>query len=464
MDYMHLFKLCGYDEEEITRESPRIDKAFQRMDIGEEDVRRAEGRIMEHYDVQLQGVRKLLGVHMREMINVVLAREENRMVVYSEWPGVGTALMMAGIHSVKDVYFGTPASQTINMVMGSIFDKLSPILEAGEQNGLPAGEAHCALWQTHLGAIVKGVIPAPDLLVSPGYLCDIPAETDQMLYEVHGIPVVYFDGCLDAQWGEWPNIRPGQVKYAAGKLEKTRRKIEEVIGCSISDDAVRASFWDIMKIYLNLQPMVELMGRADPQPTSQVNIDLAWWLVNNPMRHRDDGVQALNMLTLEVKQLIDEGKGILPKGAPRIYLAQRVAVDPSVLRMIEDVGLALPSCCVDWLLPVEMEIKATDPYEVIMEGLFRKGLCSGSGGIAYDVECCKKWEVDGAIIPYPYSCRLYAITPLMIKAAIKKELGIPAMVLEWDAYDTRQYSAGQLRTRVETFAELLRATKGMKAE
>jgi hypothetical protein len=463
MDYHNFFKLCGFTEDAIKEQSPRIDKTFQKLDITEEDVRRAEGRIQYYYDTNLEGVRKLLGVHVKEMINLVLAREENRKVIYCEWPGSASALLMSGIHTVDDVYFGTPASQTINVVMGCIFDKLGPIMEAGEESGLPAGAAHCALWQTHLGAIASGIIPKPDLIVSPGYLCDIPAETDQLLSEQYGIPVVYCDGCIDWQWEDWPDIPQHTVQYAARQLEKAKAKIEEVIGCKMSDDADTVGLTDVMKLYYNLQALVGLMGRADPQPTSQLNVDLAWWLIQSPMRHREEATQALLTLIKEVKQLIDEGKGILPKGTPRVYVAHRVAVDPSILRMMEDAGLALPVVCTDWLSPTQLQFQSTTPLEVVMEVLFKTGPSSSVGNVAFDIACCKTWNVDGAIITCPYSCRVYAMSTLIIKKAIGEELGIPVMALEIDAYDTRQYSAGQLRARVEAFAELLRTAKATTA-
>ena len=459
MDYTQLFKLCGYDEDLIRAESPRIDKAFQRMGITEEDVRRAEGRITEYYDVQLPGVCKLLGVHMKEMINVVLAREENRMVIYSEWPGTASVLLMAGIHAVDDVYFGTPASQTLNVVMGCIFDKLRPILECGEENGLPPGSAHCALYQTHIGAIIKGIIPMPDLIVSPGYLCDPPAEAHQLLGELYDVPVVYCDGCLDWQWSDWPNIPEATVKYGAASLSKAKLKIEEIIGCEISDKATVAGFTDVFKIYYNLQTIVNLMGRADPLPISQLNVDLAWWLVQTPMRHRDEGNEALTALTKEVKRLIDQGKGILPKGTPRVYVAHNIAVDPGIFKMMEEAGLAVVGLCAEWLSPTQLQFNATEHLEILMEVLLKTGPSSCVGNMAYDIACCKTWNVDGAIITIPYSCRPYVIGPLMIKNAIKDELDIPVMNLEVDAYDTRQYSAAALRTRVEAFAELLKVKK-----
>lgn len=50
----------------------------------------------------------------------------------------------------------------------------------------------------------------------------------------------------------------------------------------------------------------------------------------------------------------------------------------------------------------------------------------------------------------------------MVKKEIEEKLRIPVLNLEWDLYDTRDYSAGALRTRVETFAEMLRANKAVK--
>ena len=165
MEYTELFKLCGFEPEEIDKQKPRIDKAFHKLGIEDEDIKRAEKRVRENFDIELIGVRKLLGVWMKEAVALALAKEENRKVIYSEWPGAANILLMGARHAAPDIYFGSPSSHTLNIVMGAIFDKLRPILEAGEENGLPPGSAHCALWQTHVGAIVKGLIPTPDLMV-----------------------------------------------------------------------------------------------------------------------------------------------------------------------------------------------------------------------------------------------------------------------------------------------------------
>jgi benzoyl-CoA reductase/2-hydroxyglutaryl-CoA dehydratase subunit BcrC/BadD/HgdB len=47
----------------------------------------------------------------------------------------------------------------------------------------------------------------------------------------------------------------------------------------------------------------------------------------------------------------------------------------------------------------------------------------------------------------------------MVKKQIEEQFGIPVMVMEGDIYDSRNYTAEQMRTRVETFAEMLREMK-----
>ena len=46
-----------------------------------------------------------------------------------------------------------------------------------------------------------------------------------------------------------------------------------------------------------------------------------------------------------------------------------------------------------------------------------------------------------------------------IKRWVEETTGVPTLSLEMDVYDSRNYSASALGTRVEAFAEMLRARK-----
>ncbi|MFH1625411.1 MAG: 2-hydroxyacyl-CoA dehydratase family protein [Pseudomonadota bacterium] len=458
--YTEFLKLCGYKDEELEKERPRIDKAFDILGIGKDDISRAEKRVRENFAIELEGIRKTLRIWINELVSLPLCREEYKKVIYSDWPLPG-APMLATHRLSQDVYV-TSIGEVMNLGMGMIFDKLGPIMEAGEQTGLGVGEAHCALWQTHIGAIVNGMIPVPDLIVSPGYYCDQGAEADQLLSELYDIPTVYFDCCLDAQWGEWPDhLSDRRLRYVGGQMEKVFKKIEEVTGYPFTEEVRKGGVRDNAKFYYNYNTLVEMVGKSDPQAVSQADLNLPYWFINTPIRRREEADDAIATLMRETKERIEKGEGVVEKGAPRVYFGLPFAVDYSILKMVEDLGLAISLVSISWLTPNERtKPKSTGYGEKIMEGYFKRGIVySAQAGVDYFEEYCREWKVDGAILCYPYSCRPWAIVPLMAKKAIKERLNIPVLVLEGDCYDTRNYSAGQLRTRVETFAELLKMRK-----
>lgn len=462
--YTGLLTLCGFEPDEIEKERRRIDKAFNILGLGPEDFKRGEERLKQYLDIELLGVRRFLGIWMRELVNLVLSREEHNKIVYSDFPMELRPLMSMMLSTdEKEVYFATPG-QILNMTMGQIFDRLTPFQEAGEENGLPPGAAHCALYQTRLGAMVKGVIPFPDLSVIASYHCDQPSEAEQLLHEVYGVPVLYLDSCPDANWGDWPTFNDYRVRYCASQARKMFQTFEEMFGCQITEEATRTTNKSNAIYRLKFQEMVEIIGHADPQPISQASLAHAFFLNSMPTRDTEEKQEALETLVEEVKQRVEEEKGVVEKGAPGVYCTATISVDPSITRMIEDAGIAIRIQCPFWLSPW---VLTKHPYREWAD-MIGVGPCldvphSCQAHVAINLANAKEFNVDGVINFYPYSCREWVPTVMITKRTIEKELGVPVLVLEGDAYDTRNYSAGQLRTRVETFAELLRATKAARA-
>jgi len=461
--YTELFKLCGYEPDEIERERPRIDRAFDILGLDEEDIRRGEWRLKEYMDIELLGLRKFLAIWMRELVNLVLAREEHEKIVYSDFPMELRPLMSMMLSTdEKEVYFGVPG-QILNMTMGQIFDKITPYLEAGEESGMPPGAAHCALYQTRLGAMVRGAIPFPDLSLIASYHCDQPAEAEQLLHEVYGIPVAYLDSCSDPNWGDWPKFNDCRVRYCSSQATKMFRMFEEITGCKMTEEAIRTANRSNAVFRLTFQALVELIGHADPQPISQASLAHAFFLNSMPTRDIEGKQQALEILAGEVQQRVERGEGILEKGAPGVFCTATISVDPSITRMIERTGLAIRIQIPNWLSPwVLTKHSYREWSDMIGVGPCLDIPHSCEAHCLINLENCKAFNVDGAINFYPYSCREWVPTVIITKRMIEKEMGIPVLVLEWDCYDTRNYSAGQLRTRVETFAELVKAHKASK--
>jgi benzoyl-CoA reductase/2-hydroxyglutaryl-CoA dehydratase subunit BcrC/BadD/HgdB len=74
-------------------------------------------------------------------------------------------------------------------------------------------------------------------------------------------------------------------------------------------------------------------------------------------------------------------------------------------------------------------------------------------------ESLKFANVDGIIYNYQYSCRPMVCNSKLMKQYLEKETGLPTLLLDMDFYDNRNYSAAALQTRLEAFAEMLRARK-----
>jgi hypothetical protein len=105
----------------------------------------------------------------------------------------------------------------------------------------------------------------------------------------------------------------------------------------------------------------------------------------------------------------------------------------------------------------------TDLYSLTVEGLFRRPQMSSIlGSIEYWKSLPRDWDLDGILLFFQYSCRPWAIPPVMAKNALQETLDIPVLVVEADPFDTRNYSFGQLQTRIESFAEVVKMDKESK--
>ena len=461
--YTEFFKLCGFESEEIERERPRIEKAFEKAEIGPEDISRAESRIREFFDIDLVGVRKILGIWMKQLIDLALAREEGKKLVYTSFPTSGMVGLAANLAS-EEVYCLAPEI-VLDLAMGQIFGKLDPILEAAEAHGMPPGIGMCSLNQARLGGIVKGIIPLPDVTLTSSFFCDQTAKTDDLLHEVYGVPNIFIDACMDSSWDEFPEVTPRRVEYFGGEMIRAVQECEKAINVSISEEAMRQAVRENAKLWFGMNQVWHFL-KADPMPISRVDLGLFYWMITSPERIiLQEGLNAINTLIGEVKQRVDEGKGVMEKGLPRVLMTIHQATDPSVMRMIEEVGLVVPVDCLGVISATEVrKSNYTTPHEKRADSELRRALYHGTSAMIHrHLELSRDWNVDGVLLCYPFSCRPFAIEPLMTKKAIEAELGIPVLALEVDLWDTRDYSTGALRTRVETFAEMLRATKAAKA-
>jgi benzoyl-CoA reductase/2-hydroxyglutaryl-CoA dehydratase subunit BcrC/BadD/HgdB len=456
--YSELLNLCGFEPEEAAMEQPRIDRAFEIWGITAEDIKRAEERIKRYFDLELTGMGKIRGIWLKEFVDMTLAKEEGKKVIYSSFPPIA---QITGAMSVMSdgVYCSVP-EPIILTVMGQYFGKLRPILEQAEQSWLPPGQAHCPFLQARLAGILGGMIPMPDLLTAVGVTCDQAGKTDDLISYLEGVPVVHVDSCNDEAGGYWPYPDPRRVQYLAQELKNVARVFQQAIGLELTEETIDRGNREYSGLKSRFDKIQELRGRADPLPMSEKDwVDIFDVISACARRVVIEGPDALDILFRELQERVKRGTGVLEKGVPRVVNLFPHSSDPAVIEVIEKAGIA---SAVNAGAPSSLALPSE--YESVWEQIADKNLRTGARSSAAMLvtqlkDHCREWNVDGMIIAALVKCRVTNIHPRKAKEVIEKELGIPVLAIEFDNLDSREYTAEHLRTRVEPFAEMLKDRK-----
>jgi benzoyl-CoA reductase/2-hydroxyglutaryl-CoA dehydratase subunit BcrC/BadD/HgdB len=461
MYYDSVLKLCGYEPREIEEQRPRLEKAFDKLEFSPEDFERAEERLREYFDIELVGIRKMLGLWIQSLVDVVLAREEGKKLVYSMMPPmviVQNAMAMVS----KDIYVTAP-DILLTYTHGSIFGNLAPILQAAEEDLLPLESCYCGGIKAKLGAVSKGVIPMPDLFVASGFVCDQTPKVDGILNERYNVPVVYIDGTLDEEKMNWEKTSDRRVEYLVQESKDAISKFQEVTGCVVTDEMVREANSRARDLRKRCKKVADLIRDADPAVIGFDNVAALFraanWLVNPTTYGKTEAV--IDLCYKELKERADRGEGVVAKGAPRVAV-YKVCADPIVVHGIEKAGLAVIADNTGIMAPKREEFKSQ--YEDFWYQGIELFVRMGVGYPSRQVEFFKDLDIDGVIYNYPVGCRDQCISPVKVRDIITRDLGIPVLLLEFDHVDTRLYSADVVLKRVEPFAEMLKDIKATKAK
>jgi benzoyl-CoA reductase/2-hydroxyglutaryl-CoA dehydratase subunit BcrC/BadD/HgdB len=384
-----------------------------------------------------------------------MAREEKERIVYAIMPSPAESYLAAMLASDK-LYVGYP-DYVFQIGLGAIFGNLNFLLEAAERSGMPPGGGHCGLNKTRLGAHALGIIPRGDLSMAWGIVCDEGPKTDELIHEVFGMPVVYLDRCQDDPLDLFPDIDELSIEYLVGEIKRAYAQFSEVAGVEITNELVIKAV-NILIGYMQWFGKVQELMKSDPLPLSQSDMILFIMVTQLCIRDYEGATEAVKMLYEEVKKRVEEKRGILPEGSPRVLWGNHFPLpDPGIVKMVEEVGIASPLGEI-WYLTTQLPSKIfDDPVETIAHRFLGMGVINSvTGRIKDAVRLFKEWDLDGILWFNHVPCKVIGTDSLMIKKALKKELKVPIIIVEGDIYDARFYNRQQIKTRVESFAEMLK--------
>jgi len=457
--YDTLLKICGFENNEVEKERYRAEKVFERIGLGPQDMERAEKWVTTQHDIELLGVRKLLRAWLLELFDLVLARDEGKKIVYYGYPSIQGPGMSIKAAATEDIYIGCP-DVILCHTLGQIFNKLTPVLEAAEAGGLPPGHGLCALQKIRNGGLALGVIPVPDLVTGSSYYCDMGSKADELLHEKYGHRAIYIDGSMDSPWGEYPECQPARIKFFGAQIDKLFGTVKEVLGIEVTQESLGKAMSVSRELFRSLGQLTKLM-MADPIPLSGVVSGLALNLAAaSTGRSMTEGPEAVKILCQEVNERVEKGFGIMEKGSPRVLYYIQPLSDPSITHMMENAGLALAASVIS--VPSRKRDKSmtfNTVGEERAEAALRDIYHSSFALVKRFEEAVLTLNCDGLIWGYIYDCRPAAQCSHLVKQWVESQTGVPTLALEMDMYDSRSYTPEALKTRVEAFAEMLRARK-----
>jgi hypothetical protein len=459
---IELLKLCGYEPQEIESELHRVEKAFSKLGITTEDIERGKQRLNKYYDMELKGVRKALRLIVRELVDALLVRDEGvKKVIYGFMAPGFDLLSSALVTKSKDVC-SIHQSWAFQIVVGCILGKIEPILEEAEKKWLKAGMvAHCANIKTLVGPIALGLYPKPDLLVTTGFLCETSPKTVDLFHELYDIPVWYVDACQDRTCGKYPEPFMRVASSAAKSLKRLAERIQEVVGFEITNDMLLEVQDAKGKLGEAFGRIRDLITSSAPLPLSPAHENI--WMCLNVLALSIDGIteatEAIDTLYEELQERAAKGLGVVEKEAPRVLATLPMGqTDPRLEYLACEVGIAIVAT--DRNLEAPTKETSEDPYMRFGIGM-QLGAMHLPPGIRIPllIEGCKKLNIDGVLDRFHVGCRAVAGDALIIESAIKRELGIPVLVLEWENFDPRVYKHEEYKRRLEVFKATMTANR-----
>ena len=479
VDYKDLFEQCGLDEEWQAENKERIEKFLDRIEVRtEEDMAHVMEHFGQQYDTSMKGVRMMLAVVMKETIDWILAGEERDIIIQYSRPTMG--ILSQGMH-VAERRLNEEAGYTkyysrgtsilmVQVCLGTIFDKTNELIEIGEDMGQTAGRGHCSEYQVWEGGLVRGWFPKPTIEVSCGFFCDQAPEAEALLADEFGYPIIYTDMPQDHQWGTWPRIEPHGTAFLTKTSDDVYDILREKYDYPILEDDLTDGAVEANLLVAKHLAIANLIASADPQPVSQADMALSFWLYVLGTVYTDEASAAMKQFQKDIRARIREGVGVVAKGAPRIYLSMRPVTDFHVYKLLEEVGIAVPLAWFDAFAPevTNYETEFPDrPFCQNCEIIYRfpgMGDLKGSSLGAYKW-VCDTYNMDGIMLVMLIVCRPDELPITIGRDYLSKECpDLPCLVIEMDAFDSRNYTPAQWRTRFESFAEVLRLNQAMKED
>ena len=327
----------------------------------------------------------------------------------------------------------------------------------GSQFWVPDGEkvlpsAMCPLIKASLGAHFGKTCPY--FSVADVYVGETTCDGKKKAYEILGADKQTY--VMDM-----PQMkRPQDIEKWTGEIAAFAAEVERITGRTLTAEALADAIKLINEKRRALARVYEARKATNCIPISGKDA-----LLMTQIAFFDDlarCAEMANKLADELEQRVADGVSVFPAGTKRILVTGTPLAIPNwkLHHIIETSGAAV--VCEEMCTGTRYFENLVDESATTLEGQFQalserymKNNCAcftpNPGRVADIVRLAKEYQVDGVIDANLKFCTLYDVEKSSVAEALEAE-GIPVLGLETDYTDN---DAGQLRTRIQAFVEML---------
>jgi benzoyl-CoA reductase/2-hydroxyglutaryl-CoA dehydratase subunit BcrC/BadD/HgdB len=318
-------------------------------------------------------------------------------------------------------------------------------------------------------------IPRPTMVLTSTNYCTAFVKWGQVVERHFDVPGYCFD---------LPVPRPGDgggaLRYCRAQFDGLRRFLEEHAGQRCDNARLIETF---MRSEEANDTWLRILGcnRHVPAPLNALDV-FPHFLPLLVLRGTETAVRYYRTLEREVRDRLDRGTPAVPGERHRL-LWDYLPVYARTRFFTRKFARAGASFAVaPYFLPSEPRIPFRRLQRAVVGWLVRGGVTAGLIGwslryfahayleqnnalplprrVARLARLVRDYRVDGFVLHNYRTCRRFCASQYELKQALTAATGVPGVVFDADAFDTRFFSEGQITTRIEAFMETLDRGKG----
>ncbi len=321
-------------------------------------------------------------------------------------------------------------------------------IEEADQIGYSSDS--CSYHRAVMGAAVKGMMPTPEFLIGTTSPCSGGLAVLENLAHRFAKPLFVL---------HVPQDESGKnVRYLADQIRNMARFVSDATGASLDSGRLRAAMEHTNRAR---DIMTEVYDLAKQVPSPVTGKDLSNFGIVMALFLGTEAAERIARAYLEEFRRRAEAASRNASGEKfrLLWIQNRIQFKNPLESMLADDFQA--TVVIDELNDITWEPIDTDN---IYEGLAKRSISIPFNGaienrVTHLQKLAREYRIDGAINPCNWGCRQGTGSRGLIEDGLR-QIGVPVLNLEVDCIDSRKFTEGQFKTRIEAFFEMADAKKG----